>query len=289
MTIKTVLLNFLRQLFKFKPFELLLTKFTVGKEFGTFFTLLPPNHYQYAKKSYRQANREGVNYFLDISDTVDWYIYFGFKEASREKLFSLVKKSDVVIDIGANVGNVSLGFSKLVGETGKIYSFEPDPLNFKRFKKNVDLNHFKNIETLNFGLGNKKGSFSIVVHDELNRGMNRLVENAPSENTVLCEVLVLDDFISQNKVNKVDLIKIDVEGFEKKVLEGAYETLKFQRPILFIELDDNNLKDQGSSARDLIKYLEELKYRMVHSEKDISYTSDMGFSNCHFDIIAFPN
>jgi FkbM family methyltransferase len=287
MALKTKLLNFFRKIFKFKYFELLLVKFTVGKEFGTLFTLLPPNHYQYPKKSYRQVNREGVNYFLDISDTVDWYIYFGFKEASRERLFSLIKKSATVIDIGANVGNVTLGFSKLIGETGKVYSFEPDPLNFSRFKKNIELNHFKNIEALNFGLGNKNGSFSIVVHDELNRGMNRLVENA-SENTVLCEVLVLDDFISKNGITKVDLIKIDVEGFEKKVLEGAYQLLKSQKPVLFIELDDNNLKDQGSSAKDLINYLEEFKYRIVHSEKDIEYTTTSDFKNCHFDIIALP-
>lgn len=287
MKLKTFFLNNIRQVFKITFLEKILVNLTDGKEYGTFFTLLPPNHYQYKSPTIREVTRRKVKYHLDLSDAVDWFIYFGFKEQSREKLLALLKDGDIVLDIGANIGDVSLQSSRIVGDKGVIYSFEPDPINLNRFKLNEKLNQFKNIKLFNFGLGNKNGKYSIVIRDNSNRGMNFLTESL-NNNEQYCEIKILDEFVLENCINKIDLIKIDVEGFEMKVLEGAAKTIEGFKPKLFIEIDNQNLIKQGSSAKDVMKFLEKYNYNIFHAETNEMYNSMMDFENCHFDIVGLP-
>jgi hypothetical protein len=82
------------------------------------------------------------------------------------------------------------------------------------------------------------------------------------------------------------LIKVDVEGFELHVLRGAEKTLRQCKPALFIELDDNNLSDQGDSAEKLVSYLEDLGYAITDAGTGAPVRSGKPFTNCHTDIIA---
>lgn len=289
LVIKQKILNLLRNLFKISLLENLLVYFTIGKEYGRFVTKLPPHHYQYNKNSVRHVTRHGINYCLDISDIIDWYIYYGFKEKSRTHFYELIKTGHQVIDIGANNGDVSLHAARLLAGSGYVYSFEPDPWNFKRFMENLSLNNLKNITAYNMGIGNSTGTADLAVIDDRNRGMNRISsfvnEDSPF-NPV--EIIRLDDFVQQQVSGKIDIVKIDVEGYEMKVLEGAKVTIETHGPILFIELDDSNLKEQGSSAAELIAFLERRNYQTAHAETHESIVSSMSFSLCHFDIIATP-
>ena len=125
---KTKLLNILRLIFLYRPFEVVLTYFTSDSIFGSFISKIPPNHYQYKTPSLRKAKRNGIHYNLDISDIIDWYIYYGFREKSKELLLESIKENDTVIDVGANVGGISLRAANIVGnKVGKIYSFEARP------------------------------------------------------------------------------------------------------------------------------------------------------------------
>ena len=84
----------------------------------------------------RKVSRNGINFVLDLSDLVDWWIYFGFRDLGRMELFSKVKKGGIVIDIGANIGEVSMNFAKLAGPNGRVISFEPNRSNYKRYERN---------------------------------------------------------------------------------------------------------------------------------------------------------
>ena len=265
----------------FRPIENILVKLTINKEFGTFVTKLPPNHCQYKKHSIRNVSRNGINYYLDISDLIDWFIYWGFQEVSMKKLFSLIREGDYVVDVGANVGAVTLNAAKLVGDKGRVFSFEPDPVNFIRLQRNFSLNKFDNIKLTSKALGDIEGKGFIRVVTERNLGGNRL-----STTGTPIEIITLDDFIKREKINRVDLIKIDTEGYEMHVLKGAIQTLKTFKPKLFIEIDDNNLKEQGASALELIKYLENLGYKLTNAETDKEVNAKQDFSNCHFDAIG---
>lgn len=270
-------------------FEYVLVLLTKGKTFGSFITKFPPNHYQYPINSLRTVERNGINYKLDLADAIDWYIYFGFKETSKQALYSLMKLGNVIIDVGANVGEVTLHAAKIVGETGHVHAFEPDPKNYLRLTTNLDLNSFSNISHPKLGLGDISGTFIIGNVDARNRGMNRIIhENSPSYLSSKIEVSTLDAYVKEKNITQLDLIKIDVEGFEYNVISGGVKTLDTFRPIFFIELDNSNLLEQGSSAKKLVAFLEEKNYFIFHSETNEKINSESNFNNCHYDIIAKP-
>lgn len=286
---KLALLNGIRGLFRNRFLESLLVRFTVGSTFGTWVTKLPPNNYQYPKGSFRQSVRDGFSYKLDISDMLDWYIYYGFKEPARQTLLGLIPKDAFVLDVGANVGQVTMHASKLVGPAGRVISFEPDPVNFERLHTNLKLNHVPNVTVEQFGLGDKPGSFLISNVEEGNRGMNRIVKKGPDEGrTSTIQVTTIDTYVHEHNVAKVDVIKIDVEGFEFNVLNGAKATLEKWHPVLFIELDDGNLMEQGSSGKQLVGFLESAGYKVSHAETRQPLTTSTDYINCHYDIVAEP-
>lgn len=290
---KTNTLNFFRNIFKLQPLESILVYVTKGNYIDTFISKLPPNHYQYKPQTIRKVKRNEVKFVLDLSDVVDWYIYWGFKEKAKEYLFSQIKQGDTIVDIGANVGEISFISSKLVGDEGKVISYEPDHTNFKRFIKNIEINNFQNISYFNLGLGNQKGEFEIEILDPNNRGMNRIVPHTNFDLQVpfikqLVQIETLDDHIESLKLSKVDLIKIDTEGFEFHILQGAQQVLKKYHPKLFIEIDEKNLILQGTHPSELIEMLHQNNYETNHAETHQKIHRDFNFRNCHFDLYAVP-
>lgn len=284
---KRKILDFARLLFKIRIAEEFLVKLTKGKEFGTLLTKLPPNHYQYQKESIRIVQRDGINFYLDISDLVDWYLYFGFSESSRNNLYQNISPGNTIIDVGANVGDTTLHIAKLIGCEGSVHSFEPDPINFKRLSNNVESNDFSNIVINNKGLGNVPGKFTIHQVAEGNKGMNRILTKTESTfSSSEIHVTTIDSYLNRKGITEIDLIKIDVEGYELNVLQGAREILYKSHPLLFIELDDNNLKEHNQSSKDLVEFLEELDYEFLRADTNEKITSSFDFSNCHFDIVA---
>jgi FkbM family methyltransferase len=282
--VKSILLNRVRSLFKFSPIEKCLAKLSQGKTSTSLVGKLLPSHYLYKKGSHRVVRRYGLNFNLDISDLVDWHLYYGLKETEHEKLYALCKEDFVVMDIGTNNGAVLMQLCQKVNN-GFVYGFEPDPTNFVRCQTNVALNDLKNLRVNNIGLGKEAGRLSLVVVDETNMGMNKISSDFSSADSGVI-INTVDNFIAENAITRVDLVKIDTEGFELNVLLGAAELLRNMKPILFIELDDNNLKDQKQSAKQLISYLEGYQYRIERADTGASITSLQDFTNCHFDIIA---
>lgn len=284
---KLKVLNGVRSLFRNRLMEGVLVHCTLGRTYGTWVTKLPPNHYQYPKGSFRRSVRDGISYDLDISDLVDWYIHYGFKEPARETLLALISEDAYVVDIGANVGQVTLHASKLVGPKGRVLAFEPSPFNLGRLNANLKLNRAQNVTVEQLGLGDQAGSFLISSVDEGNQGMNRIVQQGTGVgSTSKIQVTTLDTYVNEHRLAKVDVIKIDVEGFELKVLNGARATLEKWHPALFIELDDGNLMEQGTSAKQLVEFLAVLGYEMTHAETEQPITIRTDFSKCHFDIVA---
>ena len=134
-------------------------------------------------------------------------------------IWNYLKKDGVFIDIGANIGTTTLEASKKIGLDGKIFSFEPNPRIFKFLQGNVLLNKCKNVELFNFALGSKPTDkyFSDIYTDESN--------SIQEDNTgIKVKMKTLDEIIP--KEIKIDLIKIDVVGYEKFVFLGAGKILE---------------------------------------------------------------
>lgn len=279
------LIDLPKEIFKLPLLERVLAALTNNKKPNQIIARLPPLYRVYPKNSVRKVIRNGVKYELDISDYMEWLVFYGIRAEPRDSLYQLLKEGDVVFDVGANIGEVTFGMSKRVGNLGMIHSFEPEPFIFSRISRNLSLNSFNNICLNNVALGDKEQELFLKAQVENNRGGTRI--NMYSREGEKVKVTTLDFYVKQNALKKLDLIKVDVEGFEMKVLQGAQEVLQKFKPLLFIEVNDNNLKEQSDSAQSLIEFLFKMGYTKIeHSENKTVVTTSTDFSNCHFDIIA---
>jgi FkbM family methyltransferase len=247
--------------------------------------ITPPN-YLYAKHSTRRVKRDGINYDLDISNVVDHAIYFQLEGDLFESVQAELKKAEVIFDIGANIGSTAMYFAK-TSPQATVYAFEPHPQTLQRSLANIKLNPFQNIQFHNVGLGARIDKLKLFEVNSNNPGMNRIIDEVNNFPFVEIEIDTIDNFVGKHEISKIDFIKIDVEGFEFNVIAGGESSLRRHLPTLFIELDDNNLKDNGRSARELVAALYHFGYKnifRVDNRKIIKVEDD--FSNCHFDIVV---
>jgi FkbM family methyltransferase len=270
----------IRRLFTFMPAEKVLVLFLAKFPNSRLLKGITPSNEYYPAKCIRRCRRDGVNYLLDIHDYQNWLIYFYSESDSSFWALTYLKKGDIVLDIGGNIGQTALMMAKKLGNTGSIYSFEPYPVTFQQLEKNLSLNGVisNKIQAVNTALGERPGKMMMYQDCVTNSGANRMVPQAMAttngNDQVSVPVSTIDIFVQQESLDIIDFIKIDVEGFEMQVLQGGAHTLADLKPRLFIELDDNNLKKQGSSAAELCRYLQSLGYTIYEEGKQEVFVLD---------------
>ncbi len=290
---KTRVLNLFRHLLRLRPLEAGLQKRVRGRSALSLWGRMVPPNYLYARGSWRFATRQGSRLRLDISDVVDHGVFFAMHEEGAQALLDLALPGMVVLDIGTNIGTTLLQLARRVGSEGRVQGFEPDPANFGKATRNLQLNAWaSHARVANIGLGSQGGRMKMFQVSPKNRGMNRILpwDQAAAQGFPAVEVAVrvLDEFLAEAAIAKVDLVKIDVEGFELNVLRGAGHLLRELRPVLFIELDDLNLRDQNASASELVALLMGYGYAVRRADSGAQVSPGDDFEKCHFDIIARP-
>ena len=179
----------------------------------------------------------------------------------------LIRPGQTVIDVGANIGVHSILASKNVGTKGQVYSFEPVKDNIESLKNNLKLNKANNVIVTEALVGSKSAKKEKIYIQPNSVGTHSVL--SPSDKFEEMPIVSLDDFVKTTSVKNVDLIKIDVEGYEGFVLEGARKLLKQQKPILFMEFDVAML---AKSSYDKNKILDDLfklyPYRYLLDEKN---------------------
>lgn len=270
-----------RKIFTFSPLEKMLLFFVKGSKFqGPLFKIIPPPDL-YRTGSIRRTETDGINFELDNSCLMQWYVYWGLRDKTRDSLYSMVKPGDVILDVGTNVGETLLNFARLTGPKGRVYGFEPDQRNFANVQKNIELNDFDNVRVFNLGVSDEKSTLKLFRVDPHNRGMNRILSEAEAEefnDFTTIEVDTLDATLAANGINKVDLVKIDIEGYEMHALRGGATLLKTQKPKLFIEVGYTRLIKNGTSPNEMVAFLHEFGYIVRHSETDEMIAADYDFS-----------
>ena len=151
--------NFFRNLIRIIKLDYLFPPLTNNKGYDNFFVKCIPQNYQYSKFSVRKVKRDGIWYELDLSEYMEWVIYYGLNVENRGDLYCLVKSDMVLFDVGSNVGETLLNFAKLTGENGKVYGFEPVPYSFNKCSNNISLNRFNNVSVSQIALSNKEETF----------------------------------------------------------------------------------------------------------------------------------
>ena len=173
-----------------------------------------------------------------------------------------VKDGDNVVDLGANIGYFTLILAKLVGPTGKVFAFEPDPRNLALLKKNVEYNNYKNVIIIPKAVSNVNDRCTLYTGQKT-FGQNKIYNPKKTKTQkfipIDSETVRLDDFFKTNGLlDKISFIKMDVEGAEFLALSGMKEILKLNKNIkIFTEAEISYLEDAGSSYDQFIDLLTE--------------------------------
>ena len=189
---------------------------------------------------------------------------FDYELETRRAFRRVVKPGMTVVDVGANIGYYTLLGAKMVGEGGRVYAFEPDPLYFSLLKKNIEANRFnKIVEPFNTAVGNTEKT-AILSLGNLTGSSLVSLPGIRTNKTVEVEVVSLDSFFSEKNWPPADLVKIDIEGYDKFALEGMRGLAKRNRGLnIIIELNPLLLEASETTAEELLGLLVELDFRRV--------------------------
>lgn len=189
----------------------------------------------------------GAGFYIDsqgasLENLIYWYGIKGYEPESVFPWAFLSKKSTVILDIGANIGIYSL-IAKAENPNAQVHSFEPSDIIYSKMVANYKLNKFNDIVANKTGISNTTGQLLFYDYETGDHtSASFAIEKINSNNTPIkkiehvVEVVTIDDYIALNKLAKVDLIKIDVELYEKEVLEGATQCLQTHRPVVIFEV-----------------------------------------------------
>ncbi|HET9387960.1 MAG TPA: FkbM family methyltransferase, partial [Gemmatimonadales bacterium] len=171
-----------------------------------------------------------------------------------------------MLDIGAHVGMYSLIASKLVGDSGVVVAMEPSTREFQQLSVHMALNDLRNVRCVHAAASDASGEATLKVASEWNSGHNTFgeffVDSVEKTGEERVRTRTVDEVVIDQQLQRVDVIKIDVEGHEVKVLAGAAETLARFRPTLLIEVFEETLRRQGASATAVLAFLERQGYRL---------------------------
>ena len=180
-------------------------------------------------------------------------------------LKQILKPGMTFVDVGANVGLYTLFGARCVGPDGRVIAIEPSRREVGIVRGQVALNGLQNVTLLPIAVSDREGEAELLVAPLEKSGHNTL--GAFGFDTVLdhrerVEMRRLDDVLREQGVERVDVIKMDIEGAEEAALRGAVETLRRDGPVLFLELSHRSLQHQKSSSARLLGLLAELGYNV---------------------------
>jgi len=177
-----------------------------------------------------------------------------------------------VFDIGGDQGIYTLFFARKVGESGKVFTFEPNPTSYSHIVTNVELNGFNHVKVNNFALGAKPGKISLVFPEfdpgrgSADTGISQQISGEGTARVIETELKTVDSLVGSGELPKPDFAKIDVEGFERPVLEGMHDTIKKWHPRLFIEIHGATQELKRENIRGVVDLLASHNYDIEHVE-----------------------
>jgi len=204
----------------------------------------------------------GVKMYLDITNPYTWDLVEGREHETKvtDAFVKNIKEGDTVIDVGANIGEFSLIASKKVGLKGKIISIEPLKQAAIWLEKNYSLNGFSNYEILEKAMGSKTGTMTLYKKSESSE--TGILDPEITEKELLSSgkiiVDTIDNLISSRNIGTVEMLKIDVEGYEYEVLCGCKDSFKEKKiKKIICEIHSSYLEKKGLDEKMIYSLLKE--------------------------------
>lgn len=221
----------------------------------------------------RRASVYGVTMDLDLADYIQRNIYLGCYEMwEATAVRRWLPRGGTMIDVGANVGFFTAVAASCVGPAGRVLAVEPDPASFRKLSAMVAENGLGGVVTpLHCGAADSRGEQSLyVVPDEHYPNHSPSMLPDPNVRPILVPVRTLDDILDEHGVGRVDLLKIDVEGFELKVLAGTERALAQRRVrAVLCEFSDQCLRLGGNSPEALWRKLADAGFVDVRQQSGV--------------------
>lgn len=222
-------------------------------------------YYRHSKNGEVVRDVQGSWMLLNLTDTGisrELSLYGVHEKNSTAHIKSIVKPGMKILECGANIGYYAMLQARLIGKTGHVYAIEPSPKNVAWMKRNIAINGYENIEVTPGAFGAEKGvaPFYVDIRSNLSSFVKR--DDLTEFEVVDVPMMTIDNFMANG--NDVDLIRMDVEGYETEILKGGEKTLQTSRApkYFFIEVHCELLKKRGSGGFEIAKYLRQFGYEV---------------------------
>jgi FkbM family methyltransferase len=255
----------------------------------------------FCRSDNKRILRNGIWYDVDLSEGLDFSLFLlrAFqKHITHSSLFS-IKKDAIVIDVGANIGIMTLNFARITPK-GHVFAFEPTNYAFSKLQKNIVLNpelqkRITIVQSFVSSVSKKSTDMTAYASWKLggaHDGIKHDIHGGTIKDTSTIGAISLDDYCSLNRVSNVDLIKIDTDGYEYDVLKGAEKIISDFSPIIVFEAGLYILCERKIIFEQFLDFFEYYKYELWHSQKKVKITK--ANYNCYIpinatiDIVAIP-
>ena len=197
------------------------------------------------------ADVDGARYELHLGEMIDLALYLQqFEPDVRAAIRRLTKPGMTVLDIGANIGAHTLLFSALVGPTGRVVAFEPTDFAYAKLEKNRSLNPALHVELVRVALADRT-----VSQQQVDFRASWQTNGGRTNGVSTVDMIRLDEWAEVHQLSRVDVIKLDVDGYEYPVIAGGLATIARTRPTFIIEATGLHFSDPARNPFEVLRSL----------------------------------
>jgi FkbM family methyltransferase len=200
---------------------------------------------------------------VDLEEWIQQHIYFlgAWDEPGSKFLKNYLKAGDIFMDIGANIGCYTMIASKIVGSEGEIHAFEPVSKVFDKLLFNIQLNNLSNISTNRKAVYETSGTLEFFVSSRENEGMSSIFRHDTESGEIeKVKAISIDEYVEKMNIQRIDMMKIDIEGAEIFALKGMKNTIKRFKPIIIMELSEDVLRNIPVESKDVLDIMRSMNY-----------------------------
>lgn len=217
----------------------------------------------------------GIRYRLDLGEMIDSNVLLlgGHEPRTMTTVRRHVSNGSTAFDIGANAGYYTLPLAQMVGPSGHVYAFEPTGWAYEKLQVNLGLNDFGNVCTEQLALADSQDEREVSSSETAFTASWPLTGRRQERPGEVVRFVKLDHYVQDKNLDAVDFVKIDVDGFELRVVRGAVETLRKFRPPVLIEIGKATEAEIGDDPVELVRLLERLGYDFYDEQGETRYAS----------------
>lgn len=239
------------------------------------------------------VQRGGIQWRLATDCSVQRRLFYhgGFDHNDIRELTARLERESVFFDIGSYFGYYSLTVARQIGGRVRVFAFEPVPANHRLLAENCARNGFGNIEVHQLAVSNSEGTISFEVPPDENGGVGRISTNTErGKDAITVNATTLDHFVEEHGINRLDAMKIDVEGAEVRVLEGGRTAIQKFRPVMIVELNPPCLRRFGSDEAELVQSIRSLGYGIYRATASgLELFDRLKKDEAYMNIFCVPN